>query len=107
MGLFDKIKDFGGGLRYSTALIEQAENIVGTSKEDMTPEQREEFRRILKELKKDQQQMKEEGVDVSKGSTGGAVNKKKRGNKIISPKKNKKIKYAGRLAKRGYGKARK
>ena len=43
----------------------------------------------------------------TKGATGGMVDKKKKGNKIISPKKNKKPKLAGRLAKRGYGAARK
>ena len=32
---------------------------------------------------------------------------KKKGNKIVSPKKNKKSKLAGRLAKRGSGAARK
>jgi hypothetical protein len=63
--------------------------------------------KILPEIKKQNEQYEEEGIDISKGSTGGAVDKKRKGNKIISSKKNKKLKYAGRLAKRGYGKARK
>jgi len=107
MGLLDKIKDFGGSLKYGSDLIDQAENIIGVDKEDMNDSQRKKFRQILEDLYQDKQQNKKEGIDVSKGSTGGAVNKIKKGNKIISPKKNKKIKYAGRLAKRGYGKARK
>jgi hypothetical protein len=107
MGLLDKIKDFGGSLKYGSDLIDQAENIIGVDKEDMNDSQRKKFRQILEDLYQDKQQNKKEGIDVSKGSTGGAVNKRKKGNKIISPKKNKKIKYAGRLAKRGYGKARK
>jgi hypothetical protein len=105
--LLRKIKTFGGRLLYSDDIIEQAENIIGKSKEDMTDEQYKKFQDLLPKLKEEQKKFKEEGVDVSKGSTGGAVNKRKKGNKIISPKKNKKIKYAGRLAKRGYGKARK
>ncbi len=107
MGLLDKIKDFGGGLKYGSDLIDQAENIIGVDKEEMNDSQRKKFREILENLYQDKQKNKQEGIDISKGSTGGAVNKRKKGNKIISPKKNKKIKYAGRLAKRGYGKARK
>lgn len=105
--LLRKIKTFGGPLLYGNDIIEQAEDIIGVSKEEMNDKQYKEFQDLLPKLKEQQKKYKEEGVDISKGSTGGAVNKRKKGNKIISPKKNKKIKYAGRLAKRGYGKARK
>ena len=108
MGLLDKIKDFGGSLKYGSDLIDQAENIIGVDKEDMNDSQRKKFRQILEDLYQDKQQNKKEGIDVSKGSTGGAVDKKRKGNKIVAKSKvKKKIKYAGRLAKRGYGKARK
>ena len=40
MGLLDKIKDFGGSLKYGSDLIDQAENIIGVDKEEMNDSQR-------------------------------------------------------------------
>ena len=106
--LLNKIKTFGGRLLYDDDIIEQAENIIGKSKEDMTDEQYKKFQNLLPKLKKEQEKYEEEDIDISKGSTGGAVDKKRKGNKIVAKSKiKKKIKYAGRIAKRGYGKARK
>ena len=105
--LLRRIRLFGGGLRYTKPEIEQGINNIGVDIEDMTDSQFEKLMKILPEIKKQNEQYEEEGIDISKGSTGGAVDKKRKGNKIISSKKNKKPKYAGRLAKRGYGKARK
>jgi hypothetical protein len=66
------------------------------------------FQNLLPKLKKEQEKYEKEDIDISKGSTGGAVDKKRKGNKIVAKSKvKKKIKYAGRIAKRGYGKARK
>ena len=36
-GLLDDIFDFGFGLRYDNEMIDQAENIIGKDKEDMSP----------------------------------------------------------------------
>ena len=59
MGLLDKIKDFGGSLKYGSDLIDQAENIIGVDKEDMNDSQRKKFRQILEDLYQDKQQNKE------------------------------------------------
>tara|TARA_A100001201_G_C4028715_1_gene182860 strand:- start:324 stop:644 length:321 start_codon:yes stop_codon:yes gene_type:complete len=104
--------NFSFNLPYTDEMIEMAENQINMSKEDIKkikdPEER---KRIQKQFDDALDAFLNEALEgkepPSKGSTGGAVNKKRKGNKIISPKKNKKIKLAGRLAKRGYGKARK
>ena len=51
-GLLDDIFDFGFGLKYDNEMIDQAENIIGKDKEDMSPEERDKFRKILEDLLK-------------------------------------------------------
>ena len=97
-GLLDDIFDFGFGLKYDNEMIDQAENIIGKDKEDMSPEERDKFRKILEDLLK----KKREGNEApATGKTGGMVMKNRKGNKIAA----KKPKVAGRRATRGYGKA--
>ena len=103
---------FGFNLPYSNEMIEMAENQIGMSKEEIKkiddPEERQKTQERFKELLEIFLEEKLSGTGMpTKGATGGMVDKKKKGNKIISPKKNKKPKLAGRLAKRGYGAARK
>ena len=97
---------FGFNLPYSNEMIEMAENQIGMSKEEIRkiddPEER--FKELLEIFL--EEELSGTGAPAE-GATGGMVDKKKKGNKIISPKKNKKPKLAGRLAKRGYGAARK
>lgn len=97
-GLLDDIFDFGFGLKYDNEMIDQAENIIGKDKKDMSPEERDKFRKILEDLLK----KKREGNEApATGKRGGMVIKSRKGNKI-SPRK---PKVAGRRATRGYGKA--
>tara|TARA_Y100001937_G_scaffold61368_1_gene84071 strand:+ start:10329 stop:10649 length:321 start_codon:yes stop_codon:yes gene_type:complete len=103
---------FGFNLPYSNEMIEMAENQIGMSKEDIRkiddPEERKKTQERFKELLEIFLEEKLSGTGMpTKGATGGMVDKKKKGNKIVSPNKNKKSKLAGRLAKRGYGAARK
>ena len=103
---------FGFNLPYSPEMIRMAENQIGMSKEEIKkiddPEERIKTQERFKELLEIFLEEKLSGTGMpTKGATGGMVDKKKKGNKIISPKKNKKPKLAGRLAKRGYGAARK
>lgn len=105
----NKIRDmatFGFNLPYSSESIEQAENIIGKPKGQMTDEEYKKFIEILDDMKEKGQQS---DGDLSRGKNGGAVMKMKSGG--MATKRNKpasrsnKPRVAGRLATRGYGKA--
>jgi|DEB0MinimDraft_4_1074332.scaffolds.fasta_scaffold12382_2 hypothetical protein len=104
---------FGFNLPYSAEHIEMAENQIGMSKEEIKkiddPEERKKTQERFKELLDTFLNQELEGKKPpTSGKTGGFVDKKRKGNKIAAKSsQKKKPKYAGRLAKRGYGKARK
>ena len=81
-GLLERdIFDFGFGLKYDNEMIDQAENIIGKDKKDMSPEERDKFRKILEDLLK----KKREGNEAPATGKGwyGYKNTLK-GNKIIA-----------------------
>lgn len=95
----DKLLTFGGGLKYPQAVIDMAEESVGVDswKKIKTQEDFDTFKSNLKSMAK-----KYENDEIpSSGRTGGMVDRKRKGNKIVA----RKPKVAGRRASRGYGKA--
>ena len=104
---------FGFNLPYSNEIIEMAEQQIGMSKEEIKkiddPEERKKTRKRFEELLDIFLNQELEGKKPpTSGKTGGFVDKKIKGNKIAAKSsQKKKPKYAGRLANRGYGKARK
>ena len=103
-GFIDNIFDFGFNLKFSNEMIDQAENIIGKDKKDMSDEERKKFREILEDLLK----KKQSGDSApATGKDGGMVKKMNRGGSIgkSTSKTSSKPRVAGRLAMRGYGKA--
>jgi non-homologous end joining protein Ku len=103
-GLIDDIFDFGFGLKFDNEMIDQAENIIGKDKKDMSPDERKKFREILDDLLK----KKQSGDSApATGKNGGMVKKMSKGGSIgkTTSKTPSKARVAGRLAMRGYGKA--
>ena len=104
---------FGFNLPYSNEIIEMAEQQIGMSKEEIkkidNPEERKKTRKRFEELLDIFLNQELEGKKPpTSGKTGGFVDKKRKGNKIAAKSsQKKKPKHAGRLANRGYGKARK
>jgi len=98
---------FGFNLPYSSEMIKMAENQMNMSKEEAfkNPDTKKRFKELLDTFLNESLEGKK---PPTSGKTGGFVNKNRKGNKIAAKNKaKKKIKYAGRIAKRGYGKARK
>jgi len=106
IGLFlDKTFTFGGGLQYDTDIVNSAEEAVGVDswKDIDTQEDFDNFKSIIRQMQK----QKDSGDVPTTGKTGGVVIKMKRGGMVSknTPKTRSKPSVAGRLAKRGYGKA--
>ena len=107
IGLFiDKTLTFGGGLNYSQKDINNAVNAIDAQtdysidswKDIKTQSDFDKFKSILRSMKSDSDSGNEA---PSSGRTGGMVDRKRKGNKIVA----RKPKVAGRRASRGYGKA--
>ena len=107
IGLFiDKALTFGGGLKYTNAQIKNAINALDSQtdyeidswRDIKTQDDFNNFKSILNSMKKDSDSGNEA---PSSGRTGGMVDRKRKGNKIVA----RKPKVAGRRATRGYGKA--
>ena len=106
IGLFlDKTFTFGGGLQYDTDIVNSAQEAVGVDswKDINTQEDFNKFKTIIRQMQK----QKDSGDAPTTGKTGGVVIKMKRGGMVSknTPKTRSKPSVAGRLAKRGYGKA--
>ena len=106
IGLFlDKTFTFGGGLQYDTDIVNSAQEAVGVDswKDIDTQEDFDKFKSIIRQMQK----QKDSGDAPTTGKTGGVVIKMKRGGMVSknTPKTRSKPSVAGRLAKRGYGKA--
>lgn len=106
IGLFlDKTFTFGGGLQYDTDVVNSAQEAVGVDswRDIDTQEDFDKFKSIIKQMQK----QKASGDAPTTGKTGGVVIKMKRGGMVSknTPKTRSKPSVAGRLAKRGYGKA--
>jgi NDP-sugar pyrophosphorylase family protein len=106
IGLFlDKTFTFGGGLQYDTDIVNSAQEAVGVDswRDIDTQEDFDKFKSIIKQMQK----QKDSGDAPTTGKTGGVVIKMKRGGMVSknTPKTRSKPSVAGRLAKRGYGKA--
>ncbi len=106
IGLFlDKTFTFGGGLQYDTDIVNSAQEAVGVDswRDIDTQEDFDKFKTIIRQMQK----QKDSGDAPTTGKTGGVVIKMKRGGMVSknTPKTRSKPSVAGRLAKRGYGKA--
>ena len=106
IGLFlDKTFTFGGGLQYDTDIVNSAQEAVGVDswRDIDTQEDFDKFKSIIRQMQK----QKDSGDAPTTGKTGGVVIKMKRGGMVSknTPKTRSKPPVAGRLAKRGYGKA--
>lgn len=106
IGLFlDKTFTFGGGLQYDTDIVNSAQEAVGVDswKDINTQEDFDQFKTIIRQMQK----QKDSGDVPTTGKTGGVVIKMKRGGMVSknTSKTRSKPRVAGRLAKRGYGKA--
>jgi NDP-sugar pyrophosphorylase family protein len=106
IGLFlDKTFTFGGGLQYDTDIVNSAQEAVGVDswRDIDTQEDFDKFKSIIRQMQK----QKDSGDAPTTGKTGGVVIKMKRGGMVSknTPKTRSKPSVAGRLAKRGYGKA--
>lgn len=106
IGLFlDKTFTFGGGLQYDTDIVNSAQEAVGVDswRDIDTQEDFDKFKSIIRQMQK----QKDSGDAPTTGKTGGVVIKMKRGGMVSknTPKTRSKPRVAGRLAKRGYGKA--
>ena len=106
IGLFlDKTFTFGGGLQYDTNIVNSAQEAVGVDswRDIDTQEDFDKFKSIIRQMQK----QKDSGDAPTTGKTGGVVIKMKRGGMVSknTPKTRSKPSVAGRLAKRGYGKA--
>jgi hypothetical protein len=106
IGLFlDKTFTFGGGLQYDTDIVNSAQEAVGVDSWKDIDNQKDfdDFKSIIRQMQK----QKDSGDAPTTGKTGGVVIKMKRGGMVSknTPKTRSKPSVAGRLAKRGYGKA--
>lgn len=106
IGLFlDKTFTFGGGLQYDDDIVNSAQEAVGVDswKDIDNQEDFNKFKTIIRQMQK----QKDSGDVPTTGKTGGVVIKLKRGGMVSknTPKTRSKPSVAGRLAKRGYGKA--
>jgi|DEB0MinimDraft_4_1074332.scaffolds.fasta_scaffold05887_1 hypothetical protein len=106
IGLFlDKTFTFGGGLQYDDDIVNSAQEALGVDswKDIDTQKDFDNFKTIIRQMQK----QKDSGDVPTTGKTGGVVIKMKRGGMVSknTSKTRFKPRVAGRLAKRGYGKA--
>ena len=106
IGLFlDKTFTFGGGLQYDNDIVNSAQEALGVDswKDIDTQKDFDNFKTIIRQMQK----QKDSGDVPTTGKTGGVVIKMKRGGMVSknTSKTRFKPRVAGRLAKRGYGKA--
>jgi hypothetical protein len=106
IGLFlDKTFTFGGGLQYDNDIVNSAQEALGVDswRDIDTQEDFDNFKTIIRQMQK----QKDSGDVPTTGKTGGVVIKMKRGGMVSknTSKTRSKPRVAGRLAKRGYGKA--
>jgi len=106
IGLFlDKTFTFGGGLQYDDDIVNSAQEALGVDswKDIDTQKDFDNFKTIIRQMQK----QKDSGDVPTTGKTGGVVIKMKRGGMVSknTSKTRSKPRVAGRLAKRGYGKA--
>lgn len=106
IGLFlDKTFTFGGALNYDTDIINSAESQMGVDswKDIDNQEDFDNFKKLIKGM----QSKKDSGVSPQNNKDGGAIVKMKRGGMVSKNTSKTRFKpsVAGRLAKRGYGKA--
>ena len=106
IGLFlDKTFTFGGGLQYDDDIVNSAQEALGVDswRDIDTQKDFDNFKTIIRQMQK----QKDSGDVPTTGKTGGVVIKMKRGGMVSknTSKTRFKPRVAGRLAKRGYGKA--
>jgi hypothetical protein len=106
IGLFlDKTFTFGGGLQYDNDIVNSAQEALGVDswRDIDTQKDFDNFKTIIRQMQK----QKDSGDVPTTGKTGGVVIKMKRGGMVSknTSKTRSKPRVAGRLAKRGYGKA--
>jgi len=106
IGLFlDKTFTFGGGLQYDNDIVNSAQEALGVDswRDIDTQKDFDNFKTIIRQMQK----QKDSGDVPTTGKTGGVVIKMKRGGMVSknTSKTRFKPRVAGRLAKRGYGKA--